>query len=64
MRKGLVSERELKSPACNLRPWSPDTDQLTNNRSSEQRDVCPRGELQLTYMIDIAFTTEFHLGRS
>jgi hypothetical protein len=25
--------------------------------------MCPRTELQLTYMIDIALTAEFHLDR-
>jgi hypothetical protein len=63
MGEGLMSERELNSHACDLRRRLSDFHVHTKNRRSETYDVCPRSDTHLTYMIDIALTTEFSTYR-
>ena len=54
-----MSERELNPHARDLRRYGLGPYQEMNTSRSEQSGLCPRPDTHLTYMIDIALTTEF-----
>jgi hypothetical protein len=58
------SGSELNPHGVDLQQRQPCMKARKHRRRSELEDTCPRGEPDLTYMIDIALTTEFaiHAG--
>jgi hypothetical protein len=55
-----VSERDLNPHGCDLQVWLLDF-RVGAGPQVRELHMCPRPESQLTYMIDIALTTDFSL---